>query len=256
MSTDPGIKAIADLIRVKRQQIQQANTAPKNPIEKANPLPALKITTIDREAELEQEALKKAQQEQARRVRVFANAGWSERVKMDLAIHDSKPFVWPGKALDRVLKVLVNSGIALIVGTTGTGKTLLAAVAAREMCLGHGRTCKYARLDDYVAHLRHRMYEKKEPQGAVLESEAKSYRVLVLDEFDKRRCTPEENKLVDAVFWHRHAQMSATVLIANEPEEQIAAMVDPSIIDRWAENKAVVGFAHASYRRNQGGTQC
>jgi len=100
MSTDPGIKAIADLIRVKRQQIQQANTAPKNPIEKANPLPALKITTIDREAELEQEALKKAQQEQARRVRVFANAGWSERVKMDLAIHDSKPFVWPGKAAE------------------------------------------------------------------------------------------------------------------------------------------------------------
>jgi DNA replication protein DnaC len=187
--------------------------------------------------------------EHIRRLECWSQSGVPRRHRSEL--ESLKGVGWDEgqrEAMDKLRPTLSAGGIAFLIGTVGTGKTLIGAEAVRWFTVYQGKTARYWRFADLLDHLRDRAYTDNESAGKILQGLARTP-LLVIDELDKRRWSEDEAQWLLRLIDHRYGECTPTLLIANLSRDGLRQTLDPSVRDRLFEGGTVVELAGESKRR-------
>ena len=147
------------------------------------------------------------------------------------------------------LKSALGKGIiAVIIGTRGSGKTQMAVCAIRESC-SNLESAIFTKALNFFLDVR-ATYRKEsiETEKNILENYCKP-ELLVIDAIENRSDSPFENILLNHLIDIRYDRMKDTILIGNYDENQFAASMGPSIVDRIHECGIKIICNWKSFRR-------
>lgn len=131
-----------------------------------------------------------------------------------------------------------------MVGNSGTGKTMFAAIICRE-CLHAHFVKSYLielELDDCKS------FKASESKTELLKRYTK-YPVLIIDEIGKFE-SKEEVKYLFMIINERYENKKCTVLISNKSKKELVEYLGQPIFDRFTENCMSIEFNFDSYRIN------
>lgn len=140
-----------------------------------------------------------------------------------------------------------RGSITALVGNRGTGKTQIGVEAIRAGCvlLYSGL---YARAMDVFLSVRAAMKSTHETEVDAMRQYIEP-EVLVIDEMQERGETAFEDRILVNIIDKRYANMSDTILIANQTPEQITAALGESITDRIRETGGLIECTWESFRK-------
>jgi DNA replication protein DnaC len=153
--------------------------------------------------------------------------------------------------------VIEQSGILILHGKRGTGKTQMAAEIARakRFPLDAGTKADPKRSAHYQTAMRFfltvRATFKKGSDKTELEiiDRMTEPGLLVIDELQERGETAFEDRLLTHLIDARYGAKRPTILIANLTKDELGKSLGPSIVDRIRENGRCIDFTWNSYRR-------
>jgi DNA replication protein DnaC len=183
---------------------------------------------------------------QARQTAVLSpDRGWPAKSLYDAQNVPLRGQKWQ-LAYDTALEILRSNGIVILYGQRGPGKTRMAAELAVALGFGEYRTAM-----DFFVEVR-ATFKPRSPvdEGEVIDALTIA-RFLVLDEMQVRGGTVFESNLLTHLVDKRYSGMRPTVLIANLTHDQLAESLGASIVDRVAENGAVIHCDWPSFRTSQ-----
>lgn len=131
-----------------------------------------------------------------------------------------------------------------LVGNSGTGKTMFAAIICRE-CLRAHYVKSYQielELDDCKS------FKASESKTELLKRYTK-YPVLIIDEIGKFE-SKDEVKYLFMIINERYENKKCTVLISNKTKMELVEYLGQPIFDRFTENCMSIEFNFDSYRIN------
>lgn len=131
-----------------------------------------------------------------------------------------------------------------LVGNSGTGKTMFAAIICRE-CLRAHYVKSYQielELDDCKS------FKANESKTELLKRYTK-YPVLIIDEIGKFE-SKDEVKYLFMIINERYENKKSTVLISNKSKKELVEYLGQPIFDRFTENCMSIEFDFESYRIN------
>jgi putative replication protein len=162
---------------------------------------------------------------------------------------DSASLEWSEKWLK--LNSAIGTGvIAVIIGTRGAGKTQLATCAIREACKD-GRSATYVKALNFFLEVR-RSYQKDSTkhEKEIIDSFVKPS-LLVIDAIENRSDSQFENLLLNHLIDLRYDSMKDTIMIGNINENEFAASMGMSIVDRIHECGLKIVCTWDSFRRKE-----
>jgi DNA replication protein DnaC len=148
----------------------------------------------------------------------------------------------------KISQALGKGTLAVIIGNRGAGKSQMAVCAIRQACKD-GRPSLYTKalnffLDVRMSYRKDAKYSEKE----VIDKYCEPY-LLVVDAIENRSDSPFENLLLTHLIDIRYDQCKDTVLIGNYNEQEFAASMGPSIVDRIHECGIKIVCNWKSFRR-------
>ncbi len=136
----------------------------------------------------------------------------------------------------------------LLIGSTGTGKTMLAAAAITTMTQASDCKPVYTTGSRLIRSIRDSWRKKDVCEQTVMDRFITAD-VLVVDELGAGRCTEDDRLIISEVLCDRYSADLPTLLISNLPASQIkTAVLDERAVDRMREGGAVVAMNWRSLR--------
>jgi DNA replication protein DnaC len=145
--------------------------------------------------------------------------------------------------------VAARSGWAVLVlmGTTGTGKTLLSCELAQSLIDNLSMSVRYCTANQMISEIQSAYgQDGKSEESEILRFS--QYDVLILDEIDAKRNTENASLLLTEVINRRYNSERPVVAITNQPMEKLAQFVGDRVFSRLHENAFVCAFDWADYR--------
>lgn len=138
--------------------------------------------------------------------------------------------------------------LAVIIGTRGGGKTQMGVCAIRQACK-ELRPALYAKALDFFLEVRgtYRKDSQKIEQDII--ERYCDPELLVIDAIENRSDSPFENLLLNHLVDKRYDKNRDTILIGNYNEQEFAASMGPSIVDRIHECGIKILCNWKSFRR-------
>jgi DNA replication protein DnaC len=148
----------------------------------------------------------------------------------------------------KLSQALGKGTLAVIIGNRGAGKSQMAVCAIRQACKD-GNPSLYTKalnffLDVRMSYRKDAKYSEKE----VIDKYCEPY-LLVIDAIENRSDSQFENLLLNHLIDIRYDQCKDTVLIGNYNEQEFAASMGPSIVDRIHECGIKIICGWKSFRR-------
>ena len=131
-----------------------------------------------------------------------------------------------------------------MIGNSGTGKTMLAAIICREC---HGHYCKSYQIELALDDCK--SFKAAKSKTEVIK-EFSDYPLLVIDEVGKFE-SKEEIKYLFMIINERYEKNKSTVLITNKNKKELVEYLGQPIFDRFTENCMSIEFNFNSYRINK-----
>ena len=131
-----------------------------------------------------------------------------------------------------------------MVGNSGTGKTMFAAILCRE-CL-HAHFVKSYQIELELDDCK--SFKANESKIELLKRYTK-YPVLIIDEIGKFE-SKDEVKYLFMIINERYENKKCTVLISNKSKKELVEYLGQPIFDRFTENCMSIEFNFDSYRIN------
>lgn len=162
-----------------------------------------------------------------------------------------RPLLDPGWTahLATAAKRIESGGILAMIGPRGTGKTRLAAEAARDFAPVKSR---YATAMGVFLRLRrsyHNTAGKAAPESeADIVDELATAPLLVLDEIQERGNTGWEDRILTHIIDRRYGDRLPTVIIANLSESALVDNLGDSIVSRFHECGGMLELTGPSHR--------
>ncbi|QOY96355.1 ATP-binding protein [Massilia sp. UMI-21] len=153
---------------------------------------------------------------------------------------------------DFILKELAWAAL-IMVGTTGTGKTLLACQLAQSLISKASRSIRYITAAGMISEIQATYGREGKSEEAEIMRFAQ-YDVLILDEIDAIRATENANLLLTEIINRRYNEAKPVIVISNQPFDNLARYVGERVHSRLHEHAFVCDFRWADARR-AGGAQ-
>lgn len=147
---------------------------------------------------------------------------------------------------DFILKAPVWSALVLV-GKTGTGKTLLACELAQSLIHRASRSVRYITAAGMISEIQ-ACYgrEGRSEEGEIMRFA--QYDVLILDEIDAIRNTDNANLLLTEIVNRRYNENKPVIVVSNQPFGNLAKFVGERVHSRLHENVFVCDFKWADAR--------
>ncbi|RYD28551.1 MAG: ATP-binding protein [Verrucomicrobiaceae bacterium] len=145
-----------------------------------------------------------------------------------------------------ILPLMLHDGILILLGSTGRGKTVMAAWWAWQRLLA-GRSCgRFLTAYQLFARMKQCWTRGEDADAALRGWRTSSF--LAIDELQTRAGSDWENAVLDELINARYAARLPTVLLGNlEPGDEQEAL-GPRILDRARECGGVIHCGWGSYR--------
>jgi DNA replication protein DnaC len=147
------------------------------------------------------------------------------------------------------LEAALSNRLVFLVGQRGTGKTQLAGVVARIMCMKHGISPHYYRMADWLGDFKRAAYDDGERESRLLARHARG--LLILDEIQERYDTKAEDLILTRLIDHRYGAMAPTILIANLKPDELRATLGASVMSRSDEIGKLIVLDGENFRRQK-----
>jgi DNA replication protein DnaC len=153
---------------------------------------------------------------------------------------------------DFILKGQVWAALVLV-GKTGTGKTLLACELAQSLIHRASRSVRYITAAGMISEIQ-ACYgrEGRSEEGEIMRFA--QYDVLILDEIDAIRNTDNANLLLTEIVNRRYNENKPVIVVSNQPFGNLAKFVGERVHSRLHENAFVCDFKWADARRAGAGS--
>lgn len=136
----------------------------------------------------------------------------------------------------------------IMVGLTGTGKTLLACQLGQSLIAKASRSIRYATAAGMISEIQASYgREGKSEEGEIMRFA--QYDVLILDEVDAIRSTDNANLLLTEIINRRYNENKPVIVITNQPFDNLARYVGERVHSRLYENAFVCDFRWADARK-------
>lgn len=147
------------------------------------------------------------------------------------------------------LSGVIGTGIiAVILGNRGAGKSQMAVCAIRQSCKNL-KSARYEKALNFFLDVRKTYKPDSEKSEHDIIHEYCEPFLLVVDAVENRSETPFENLLLNYLIDIRYDQCKDTILIGNQNENEFAASMGPSIVDRIHECGIKILCNWKSFRR-------
>jgi DNA replication protein DnaC len=148
----------------------------------------------------------------------------------------------------KLSNVLGSGMLVVILGNRGAGKSQMAVCAIRQSCKNL-KSARYEKALNFFLDVRKTFKTNSEKsERDVIKSYCEPF-LLVVDAIENRGETPFENLLLNYLIDLRYDQCKDTILIGNQNENEFAASMGPSIIDRIHECGIKIICSWKSFRR-------
>lgn len=142
----------------------------------------------------------------------------------------------------------------LMVGETGTGKTLLATELAEVMMSKQLLTVRYCTSSQMIAEIQESYSSEGKKIGKTQAGEILrfvSYDILILDEIDAKPSYENANVLLTEVINQRYNALRPVIAITNQPLDILHRFVGDRVNSRLHENAFICAFTWPDFRRQQ-----
>jgi DNA replication protein DnaC len=137
----------------------------------------------------------------------------------------------------------------IMVGKTGTGKTLLACQLAQSLIAKASRSIRYITAAGMISEIQSTYGKEGKSEEAEIMRFAQ-YDVLILDEIDAIRNTDNANLLLTEIINRRYNESKPVIVITNQPFDNLAKFVGERVHSRLYENAFVCDHRWADARRS------
>lgn len=143
-------------------------------------------------------------------------------------------------AVEHLRMSMANPGIYALIGSIGAGKTYLACGLINAF-VPQGRSARYLKCGDYVRDYRATWRSDRAGAEHLYEAEHVRLSLLVLDEWQVRRDTSDENLILLRLLDKRYENNVTTVLIGNHSTpEEFERSIDARIADRMCDGGHII----------------
>ena len=147
------------------------------------------------------------------------------------------------------LKRQIGHGvIAIILGGRGAGKTQMSACAIRESCKA-GKSALYTKALSFFLDVRKTYSSSRDKSEKEIIQNYVYPNLLVIDAIENRSDSAFENLLLNYLIDLRYDSMKDTIIIGNLTEQEFAASMGVSIVDRIHECGIKIICDWPSFRR-------
>lgn len=136
----------------------------------------------------------------------------------------------------------------VMIGKTGTGKTLLACEIAQSLIKNASRSVRYITANGMISEIQASYgRDGKSEEGEILRF--LQYDVLILDEIDAIRSTGNASLLLTEIINRRYNDNKPVIAISNQPLVDLAKFVGDRVHSRLHENAFICALNWADARR-------
>ncbi len=137
--------------------------------------------------------------------------------------------------------------VLTLMGTNGTGKTLLACELAQSLIDNLSMSVRYCTANQMIAEIQSTYGAAGKTEECEILKFAQ-YDVLILDEIDAKRQSENAMLLLTEIINRRYNTERPVIVITNQPMEKLAQYVGDRVFSRLHENAFVCAFEWADYR--------
>lgn len=140
----------------------------------------------------------------------------------------------------------------LMVGETGTGKTLLATELAEYMMSKLLLTVRYCTSSQMISEIQSSYGSDAKKAGKSQEAEILrlvTYDILILDEIDAKPSYENANNLLTEVVNQRYNALRPIIAITNQPLDTLSKFVGDRVDSRLHENAFICAFTWPDFRK-------
>lgn len=144
-----------------------------------------------------------------------------------------------------------SSWAALVmVGKTGTGKTLLACELAQSLIAKAARSVRYITAKGMISEIQASYSnDSKSEEGEIMRFA--QYGVLVIDEIDALPAKENSSLLLTEIINRRYNENKPVIIISNQPFDNLAKYIGERVHSRLHENAFSCDFSWGDFRRVQ-----
>lgn len=136
----------------------------------------------------------------------------------------------------------------IMVGITGTGKTLLACQLAQSLIRKASRSVRYITAKGMIGEIQASYSDdSKTEEGEIMRFA--QYDVLILDELDALPAKENAALLLTEIINRRYNENKPVIVISNQPFDNLAKFVGERVHSRLHENSFSCAFGWADFRR-------
>lgn len=136
----------------------------------------------------------------------------------------------------------------MMIGITGTGKTLLACQLAQALITKASRSVRYITAQGMISEVQASYRaEGKSEEGEIMRFA--QYDVLILDEIDAVRGTDNASLLLTEIINRRYNENKPVIVISNQPLANLAKFVGERVHSRLHENAFTCDFNWSDFRK-------
>lgn len=136
----------------------------------------------------------------------------------------------------------------ILVGITGTGKTLVASEFAESWVSKLSKSARYITANGMVKEIQASYgQEGKSEEGEILRFV--QYDLLILDEIDAKSDKENANLLLTEVINRRYNENKPVIVITNQAFENLAPHVGDRVYSRLHENAFIAAFTWPDFRK-------
>lgn len=136
----------------------------------------------------------------------------------------------------------------VMVGETGTGKTLLACQLAQSLIARASRSVRYITAKGMIGEIQASYGREGKSEEAEIMRFAQ-YDVLILDEIDALPAKENASLLLTEIINRRYNENKPVIVITNQPFTNLAKFVGERVHSRLYENAFVCDFRWSDFRR-------
>lgn len=137
----------------------------------------------------------------------------------------------------------------ILVGITGTGKTLLACQLAQSLIARAFRSVRYITAKGMIGEIQSSYgTEGKSEEGEIMRFV--QFDVLILDEIDALAAKENSALLLTEIINRRYNENKPVIIISNQPFDNLARYVGERVHSRLHENAFPCAFVWGDYRRS------
>lgn len=138
----------------------------------------------------------------------------------------------------------------IMVGKTGTGKTLLACELAQSLMTKAARSVRYITAKGMISEIQASYSnDSKSEEGEIMRFS--QYDVLIIDEIDALPAKENASLLLTEIINRRYNENKPVIVISNQPFDNLAKFIGERVHSRLHENAFSCDFSWADFRRAQ-----